>query len=152
MNGNAPVEVVGPFCIAHPLEMSDDDRARFGQTFAEYEVLQPFAQLGRPTFDALSPGCYIGRRASKPAPFMLQARGWSITNVWDDVMVLARELRQAHATLQLTGRGGTRRPKDSARRPKDSASSERQRTSSERQRTSSERRRTSCVSFASPSP
>ena len=33
--------------IVHPLELSPADAAAFGQLFADYEILQPFAQLGR---------------------------------------------------------------------------------------------------------
>ncbi|MFO1253427.1 MAG: DUF4132 domain-containing protein [Inhella sp.] len=40
--------------IAHPLELPQTLSAAFGQVFADYEILQPFKQLGRETF-ALPP-------------------------------------------------------------------------------------------------
>lgn len=40
--------------IAHVLEMPEPLRAAFGQVFADYEILQPFRQLGRETY-ALTP-------------------------------------------------------------------------------------------------
>lgn len=40
--------------IAHPLELPAPLSAAFGQVFADYEILQPFKQLGRETF-ALTP-------------------------------------------------------------------------------------------------
>jgi len=36
--------------IVHPLELTDEQRRAWGQIFADYEILQPFAQLGRPVF------------------------------------------------------------------------------------------------------
>jgi predicted DNA-binding WGR domain protein len=36
--------------IVHPLDMSDAEKAAWGQVFADYELLPPFQQLGRQTF------------------------------------------------------------------------------------------------------
>src|SRR5690606_7855196 len=36
--------------VPHVLEISASDAAAFGQVFADYELLQPFAQLGRDTY------------------------------------------------------------------------------------------------------
>nr|WP_237717049.1 DUF4132 domain-containing protein [Cupriavidus basilensis] len=36
--------------IPHALELPADDAAAFGQLFADYELLQPFAQIGRDTY------------------------------------------------------------------------------------------------------
>lgn len=36
--------------LAHPLEMSDDEKGQWGALFGDYEILQPFPQLGRETF------------------------------------------------------------------------------------------------------
>ena len=36
--------------IVHPLDMTDAQKAAWGQVFADYELLPPFQQLGRPTF------------------------------------------------------------------------------------------------------
>ncbi|MCB9597228.1 MAG: WGR and DUF4132 domain-containing protein [Sandaracinaceae bacterium] len=38
--------------LLHPLAMSEDVKARFGELFADYELLQPFDQLGRATYAA----------------------------------------------------------------------------------------------------
>jgi hypothetical protein len=35
--------------VAHPLDL-DDDLATWSELFADYEILQPFPQLGRPTY------------------------------------------------------------------------------------------------------
>ena len=36
--------------LVHPLELASADAAAFGQIFADYEILQPFAQLGREVY------------------------------------------------------------------------------------------------------
>lgn len=38
--------------LLHPLAMDDATKARFGELFADYEILQPFEQLGRATYAA----------------------------------------------------------------------------------------------------
>ncbi|QBC45926.1 DUF4132 domain-containing protein [Iodobacter fluviatilis] len=42
----------GEICIGlpHPLDISAEDLAAFGQLFADYELLQPFPQLSRPVY------------------------------------------------------------------------------------------------------
>jgi hypothetical protein len=69
--------------VAHTLEMQKDDEAKFAQSFADYELLQPFKQLGRETF-ALTPEeaalPSLSRWAGKKIPtgkvLGLEARGW----------------------------------------------------------------------------
>lgn len=69
--------------IVHPLQLSPADAAAFGQIFADYEILQPFAQLGREVYrmgetelDAEDlPRC-AGRTLPTLAVFALQGRGW----------------------------------------------------------------------------
>jgi hypothetical protein len=39
-----------PVSVAHPLDMTPELRARWGTLFADYEILQPFEQLGRFVF------------------------------------------------------------------------------------------------------
>ena len=34
--------------LVHPLDLSDADRAAWGESLADYEIIQPFPQLGRP--------------------------------------------------------------------------------------------------------
>ncbi|WP_426340388.1 WGR and DUF4132 domain-containing protein [Pseudoduganella sp. S-14] len=42
----------GNLCVGlpHPLELAAETAAQFGQLFADYELLQPFSQLGRDTY------------------------------------------------------------------------------------------------------
>jgi hypothetical protein len=61
-----PVDVEGTLGIAHVLELSESDVARWSALFADYALLQPFAQLARPVVrDApigrvFSPGHVVG--------------------------------------------------------------------------------------------
>jgi predicted DNA-binding WGR domain protein len=34
--------------VVHPLHLSDEERAKWGQVFGDYEIIAPFPQLGRP--------------------------------------------------------------------------------------------------------
>ena len=43
-------DATGLIGLAHPLHMSADDQARWGALFGDYEIAQPFAQLGRETY------------------------------------------------------------------------------------------------------
>lgn len=36
--------------IIHPLQLSVEQKAKWGEVFSDYEIIPPFAQLGRPTF------------------------------------------------------------------------------------------------------
>ncbi len=36
--------------VVHPLHLSDEARAKWGQVFGDYEIIAPFPQLGRPTY------------------------------------------------------------------------------------------------------
>ncbi len=36
--------------VVHPLQMSESERAEWGQLFGDYEIIPPFPQLGRPIF------------------------------------------------------------------------------------------------------
>jgi predicted DNA-binding WGR domain protein len=69
--------------IAHVLEMPAPLQAAFGQVFADYEILQPFKQLGRETYaltDAERQGSKITRYANKVVAtgsvMGLVNRGW----------------------------------------------------------------------------
>ena len=69
--------------IAHVLELSPALRAAFGQLFADYEVLQPFRQLGRETYvltEAERQATQITRYADKTVAtgsvLGLANRGW----------------------------------------------------------------------------
>lgn len=43
-------EAAGLIGVAHPLHMSAADQAQWGTLFGDYEIAQPFAQLGRDTY------------------------------------------------------------------------------------------------------
>jgi hypothetical protein len=69
--------------IVHPLELDAAALAAFGQVFADYEIAQPFRQLGRETHrltDAESRasaiGRYAGRRVASGSAIGLEHRGW----------------------------------------------------------------------------
>jgi hypothetical protein len=36
--------------VAHPLQLTDEEKEVWGDLFSDYEILSPFPQLGRPTF------------------------------------------------------------------------------------------------------
>lgn len=69
--------------VVHALEASAEDQAKLGQLFGDYELLQPFPQIGRETFrltdEELKSGV-VDRWSSKQIPtgkvLGLEARGW----------------------------------------------------------------------------
>jgi hypothetical protein len=63
--------------IAHPLHLGDD-LAAWSEVFADYEILQPFPQLGRGV-EPLTPeraAGLVGRKAPSTALLGLERRGW----------------------------------------------------------------------------
>jgi len=69
--------------IVHPLELSEVEKAAFGQILGDYNILQPFHQVGRDTYaptDAEKKVTYIQRRQKQFAPlgkFLgLVEKGW----------------------------------------------------------------------------
>jgi hypothetical protein len=48
---DGPVTPAGRVVIAHPLGLSEDERARWGELFADYGLVPPFPQLARPALD-----------------------------------------------------------------------------------------------------
>jgi hypothetical protein len=73
--------------LAHPLDMSDDERTRWGQLFSDYELVQPFPQIGRETFvldaTALASQTTNGFALENVEParlFALDMRGWTQFN------------------------------------------------------------------------
>lgn len=45
----------GPIGVVHPLDLGDADRAAWGETLADYEIMQPFEQLSRDVYPPDSP-------------------------------------------------------------------------------------------------
>lgn len=80
--------------IPHVLELSPDMLAGFSQVFADYEILQPFKQLGRETY-ALTPDeqkqqvlkRFEGHSVASGAVMSLQPRGWERGSPQDGGMV-----------------------------------------------------------------
>jgi predicted DNA-binding WGR domain protein len=69
--------------IPHVLELSNEDGERFGQIFGDYEILQPFRQLGRETYALIEDekkAIVIARWKERVIPtgsvLGLEARGW----------------------------------------------------------------------------
>ena len=60
--------------IAHPLHLSTEDRDRWSRTFGEYEILPPFEQLARRTFEKLP--ALVGARLEPGRIQKLIASGW----------------------------------------------------------------------------
>ncbi|MEV3981681.1 DUF4132 domain-containing protein [Nonomuraea sp. NPDC049758] len=63
--------------VAHPLELGED-LAAWGEVFADYEILQPFPQLGRETYE-LDPALVAEIEAARiptGAVIGLERRGW----------------------------------------------------------------------------
>jgi hypothetical protein len=76
-------EEVASIGIAHPLELGTTLTARWGDVLTDYEILQPFAQLSRPVFEATEDELrsttirrFVGQRAEGKRFFTLKARGW----------------------------------------------------------------------------
>jgi hypothetical protein len=70
--------------VVHPLHLSGEEKAAWGEVFSDYEIVPPFAQLGRPAF-RLEPGEADAEELTRfkgvslPAPtlvFGLENRGW----------------------------------------------------------------------------
>jgi hypothetical protein len=69
--------------VAHTLETSKDDEAKLAQIFGDYELLQPFTQLGRETYrltdEELQKGTierWKGKKVPTGKVLGLEARGW----------------------------------------------------------------------------
>ena len=75
--------------IPHPLELSEEARSAWARIFADYEMIQPFHQLGRAVYplapaDKEAISCVNGKRF--PAPklvFGLEALGWRRYEIGD---------------------------------------------------------------------
>ena len=81
-----PYTLAGPTVgIVHPLELTDEERSRWGEVFADYEIIPPFPQLGR-RVHTLEPGeegrTELTRFAGPSIPSILfqgvmKQQGWS---------------------------------------------------------------------------
>ena len=80
-----PIELAegAEIVLLHPLAMDDASKARFGELLADYEILQPFEQLGRATYAATPDELkakQLSRFTGKSAPLGsvrgLESQGW----------------------------------------------------------------------------
>lgn len=95
--------------LPHPLELSAAQLAAFGQIFADYEIAQPFAQLGREVFrltaeeeSAFALTRFEGKRVATGSVFGLLERGWQRNSDDDDggwLGVLSRPLGEGMRAL-----------------------------------------------------
>jgi predicted DNA-binding WGR domain protein len=77
--------------VVHPLHLPESERARWGEVFADYEIIAPFPQLGRPTYGLEgdeAKGHEITRFADKKVPGVsvagyLEKSGWQRGQVQD---------------------------------------------------------------------
>ena len=95
--------------VLHPLQASAEQLQAFGQLLADYELLQPFAQLGRDVTHGLTPDgqtTHFQAWASKsfePLKVLgLESRGWSSNRESGQIYDYTRQLPgQMHAQLML---------------------------------------------------
>jgi len=96
--------------LVHPILLPPETRARWAERFADYEVLQPFPQLGRELFeisdDDVGQHAILrlqGAKASRGRLFQLSRRGWTARIEGEVVEEYFRVLPSgAHATLSLS--------------------------------------------------
>ncbi|MBX7191543.1 MAG: DUF4132 domain-containing protein [Sandaracinaceae bacterium] len=105
--------------IPHPLALDATLRARWGQLFGDYEILQPFPQLARETFeltDAERAASTLDRLAGTQGEignvYALEQRGWRVTGARNWVVSLQRELAKATVELRFTSAIDLGRPKE----------------------------------------
>ncbi len=102
--------------IPHPLEMPATRWAEFAQLFADYALVQPFAQIGREADRTLTPGtehqmlaAWVGQALAPLRLLGLPARGWQPVNAWGVQANFSRALPgQRH--LNLTVKPGVDMP------------------------------------------
>jgi hypothetical protein len=77
--------------VVHPLGLSEEQRAKWGEVFADYEIIAPFPQLGRPVYGlegAEAKAHEITRFAGKKIPGVsvasyLEKSGWRRGQIQD---------------------------------------------------------------------
>lgn len=101
----AATETIG---VVHPLHLSDEVLAAWGTVFADYELLQPFDQLGRAVFElsvAERTQAKIERLKDKTFPtakvLQLEKHGWRRGDPQDAGGIWAMERTTLGGTLEL---------------------------------------------------
>ncbi|MCA9608464.1 MAG: DUF4132 domain-containing protein [Myxococcales bacterium] len=90
--------------LLHPLRVDADTIAKLSEVFNDYELIQPFPQLGRPTYSLAEDekGDRLGRWSGKRTPtgrmFSLEKRGWSRTTIGES----SKTLPDGRATLRYS--------------------------------------------------
>lgn len=94
--------------LAHPCELDPAAAMAFGQQFADYEILQPFPQLGREVW-RLDPAeaagdtlqRFSGRRVASGSLLGLESRGWRRDGEYQHFAALRRALGEHAAELSF---------------------------------------------------
>ncbi len=96
--------------VLHPLQTSAEQLQAFGQLLADYELLQPFAQLGREVTRGLTPDgqaahfqAWVGKLFEPLKVLGLESRGWTSNSESGLIYEYTRQLPgQMRAGLLLT--------------------------------------------------
>ncbi|MFC4072292.1 DUF4132 domain-containing protein [Actinoplanes subglobosus] len=78
--GDEPVILAGDagVSVPHPLDLPDGVRAGWAGVFADYQLLQPFAQLDRPVYrDVADLDRFVGRKTTYAVLRGLERHGWT---------------------------------------------------------------------------
>lgn len=103
------VDAASKLRVVHPLDLAERDEERWRLLFAEYEIIQPFEQLGRSTFrvaDRSSKSVaeqlrsFAGRELTRAARFVLESSGWSESFHYT-TLSFTRTIRANRATVVL---------------------------------------------------
>ena len=101
-----PVTLDGEIGLVHPLQLSDEARAAWGEQLADYEIVPPFPQLGRPVYD-VEPGEQRDRRLKRFARHKIAAAtlvrqlenlGWQRGNAYDNGIFTLHRSRSRRST------------------------------------------------------
>lgn len=85
-SGTAPIQIG----LVHPLQMEEEDRLAWGGLFGDYEIAQPFPQLGRDTYafdaqelDAGTLGRFAGSQVESVRMRGMAGKGWRLGEAED---------------------------------------------------------------------
>ncbi len=105
--------------LPHPLALAAPLRARWGTIFGDYELLQPFAQLSRETFEldeteraSRELARIVGKRGEVGNLYALEQRGWIVSGSRTMVIGMRRKLGRGTVELRLEESVDLARPKE----------------------------------------
>jgi hypothetical protein len=91
--------------VVHPLELTEVQRARWSTILSDYQIIQPFAQIGRELFAPTEEEAtgsktarFVGKRALGARFFSLKHRGWRFLD-YDMSKSVGEEAGQVEAML-----------------------------------------------------